>query len=115
MNRIKTYPEQAPQPAGKYCGPQFLFSAIHYKILQRNIKDAKEENLKNIEYSAVCVISSVLPYIKRENIMVCSASINRFLTKTHMPGPLIRLTGLVISAVAMQMIINGIQVCFSLK
>jgi small neutral amino acid transporter SnatA (MarC family) len=47
--------------------------------------------------------------------MVCSASINRFLTKTHMLGPLIRLTGLVISAVAMQMIINGIKVCFSLK
>ena len=48
-------------------------------------------------------------------LMVCSASINRFLTKTHMLGPLIRLTGLVISAVAMQMIINGIKVCFSLK
>ena len=48
-------------------------------------------------------------------LMVCAAGINRFLTKTHMLGPLIRLTGLVISAVAMQMIITGIKTCFKLS
>ena len=47
-------------------------------------------------------------------LMIGAGSINRFLTRTHMLGPLIRLTGLVISAVAMQMIISGIKVCFRL-
>lgn len=45
-------------------------------------------------------------------LMICSASINAFLVKTHMIGPLIRLTGLVISVVAMQMIISGIKQVF---
>ena len=48
-------------------------------------------------------------------LMVCASGINRFLTRTHMLGPLIRLTGLVISAVAMQMIITGIKVCFNIR
>jgi multiple antibiotic resistance protein len=48
-------------------------------------------------------------------LMVCASGINRFLTRTHMLGPLIRLTGLVISAVAMQMIITGIKVCFHIR
>jgi small neutral amino acid transporter SnatA (MarC family) len=34
---------------------------------------------------------------------------NRILQKTHLLGPLIRMTGLVISAVATQMIINGLK------
>lgn len=48
-------------------------------------------------------------------LMVCASGINNFLTRTHMLGPLIRLTGLVISAVAMQMMITGIKVCFKLN
>jgi len=43
LNRIKKHPEQAPQPAGNYCGPQFLFSVIHYKSLQKNIKNNNPE------------------------------------------------------------------------
>ncbi|MBQ9774539.1 MAG: hypothetical protein IJW17_00725, partial [Lentisphaeria bacterium] len=34
---------------------------------------------------------------------------NRILQKTHLLGPLIRMTGLVISAVAVQMVINGLK------
>ena len=42
-------------------------------------------------------------------LMICSSSINAFLMKTHLLGPLIRLTGLIITVVAMQMMINGIK------
>ncbi len=48
-------------------------------------------------------------------LMVCADRINSFLTRTHMLGPLIRLTGLIIAAVAMQMILTGIKVCFKLN
>lgn len=42
-------------------------------------------------------------------IMMFSAGINHVLEKTHLIGPLIRLTGLIISGVAAQMVINGIK------
>lgn len=45
-------------------------------------------------------------------LMICAGGINHFLVKTHMLGPLIRLTGLVISVVAMQMMISGIKAVF---
>ncbi len=60
-------------------------------------------------------ISLVIAIFINFLLMVCSSSINRFLTRTHMLGPLIRLTGLVIAAVAMQMILTGIKVCFKLN
>lgn len=41
--------------------------------------------------------------------MLFSNAINRFLTMTHLLGPLIRLTGLIIAAVAVQMIFSGIS------
>ena len=41
--------------------------------------------------------------------MLFSCAINLFLTKTHLLGPLIRVTGLIIAAVAMQMIITGLK------
>ena len=44
-------------------------------------------------------------------IMLFSGNINRLLTKLHLIGPLIRLTGLIISAVAVQMVIAGIKEC----
>ena len=42
-------------------------------------------------------------------IMLFSSGINRVLEKLHLLGPLIRLTGLIISGVAAQMIINGLK------
>ena len=41
--------------------------------------------------------------------MIFSPMINRILEKTHLLGPLIRLTGLIIAATAMQMIATGIK------
>ncbi len=48
-------------------------------------------------------------------LMVCAGSINRLLTRTHLQGPLIRLTGLIIAVVAMQMMISGLKTCLNLK
>lgn len=45
-------------------------------------------------------------------IMMFSSGINHILEKTHLIGPLIRLTGLIISGVAAQMVINGIKESF---
>ena len=42
-------------------------------------------------------------------IMMFSSGINKILEKLHLTGPLIRLTGLIISGVAAQMIITGIK------
>ena len=44
-------------------------------------------------------------------IMLFSPAINAFLGKIHALGPLIRLTGLIIAAVALQMIITGLKEC----
>ena len=44
-------------------------------------------------------------------IMLFSPAINTFLGKVHAVGPLIRLTGLIIAAVAVQMIITGLKDC----
>lgn len=45
-------------------------------------------------------------------IMLCAPGINRILDKLHIIGPLIRLTGLIIAAVATQMIITGLKECW---
>ncbi len=42
-------------------------------------------------------------------LMLFSGSISRVLERLHLTGPLIRLTGLIISGVAIQMVINGIK------
>ena len=47
-------------------------------------------------------------------LMICAGGINKFLTKTHLLGPLIRVTGLIIAVVAMQMMITGIRTAFKL-
>ena len=47
-------------------------------------------------------------------LMICAGGINKFLTKTHLLGPLIRLTGLIIAVVAMQMMITGIRTALKL-
>ena len=41
--------------------------------------------------------------------MIFSPAINSILEKTHLLGPLIRLTGLIIAATAMQMIATGVK------
>ena len=44
-------------------------------------------------------------------VMLFSRPINRALERTHLLGPLIRLTGLIISAVSVQMVITGLHEC----
>ena len=58
------------------------------------------------------LISLTLAITANFVIMLFSGNINRFLTKLHLIGPLIRLTGLIIAAVAVQMVIAGIKDCF---
>ena len=45
-------------------------------------------------------------------LMLFSRPINRVLDRTHLLGPLIRLTGLIISAVSVQMVISGLRECW---
>ena len=44
-------------------------------------------------------------------VMLFSQPLNRVLERTHLLGPLIRLTGLIIAAVSVQMVISGIREC----
>jgi len=44
-------------------------------------------------------------------VMLFSNPINHFLVRTHFLGPLIRVTGLVIATVAVQMVITGLREC----
>ena len=44
-------------------------------------------------------------------LMLFSRPINRVLDRMHLLGPLIRLTGLIISAVSVQMVITGLREC----
>lgn len=55
------------------------------------------------------IVSLFLAILINFAFMLFAGSINSFLRKTHLLGPLIRLTGLVIAAVALQMILNGIR------
>lgn len=62
------------------------------------------------QYGVISVIISLfLGIFINFVIMLFSSGINRVLEKLHLLGPLIRLTGLIISGVAAQMIINGIK------
>lgn len=47
-------------------------------------------------------------------LMICAGGINKFLVKMHLLGPLIRVTGLIIAVVAMQMMITGIRTALKL-
>ena len=46
-------------------------------------------------------------------VMLFSCRINRLLVTLHLQGPLIRLTGLIIAAVAVQMVIAGLKECMA--
>ena len=62
------------------------------------------------QYGVISVIISLfLGIFINFVIMLFSSGINRVLEKLHLLGPLIRLTGLIISGVAAQMIINGLK------
>ena len=47
-------------------------------------------------------------------VMLFSQPLNRLLERTHLLGPLIRLTGLIIAAVSVQMVISGIRECLKI-
>ena len=47
-------------------------------------------------------------------LMICAGGINKFLVKMHLLGPLIRVTGLIIAVVAMQMMVTGIRTALKL-
>jgi len=57
------------------------------------------------------VISLTLAIFINFVVMLFSGGINRVLEKLHLLGPLIRLTGLIIAAVAVQMVIAGLREC----
>lgn len=57
------------------------------------------------------VVSLTLAIFVNFVVMLFSIGINRVLEKLHLLGPLIRLTGLIIAAVAVQMIIAGLREC----
>ena len=62
------------------------------------------------QYGSLSVsISLFLGIFINFTVMLFSTGINRILEKLHLTGPLIRLTGLIISGVAAQMVINGIK------
>ena len=64
-----------------------------------------------LETCAALTIALLINFL----LMICAGSINRFLVKTHLLGPLIRLTGLIIAVVAMQMMISGIKTGLNLR
>lgn len=62
------------------------------------------------QYGTLSVILSLcLGIFVNFVVMMFSVGINHVLEKLHLIGPLIRLTGLIISGVAAQMVINGIK------
>lgn len=58
-------------------------------------------------FATTCALS--LAIFTNFIFMMFSPAINNVLEKTHLIGPLIRLTGLIIAATAMQMIATGIK------
>lgn len=62
------------------------------------------------QYGTLSVVASLcLGIFVNFVVMMFSVGINHILEKLHLIGPLIRLTGLIISGVAAQMIITGIK------
>lgn len=62
------------------------------------------------QYGTLSVIASLaLGIFVNFGVMMFSIGINHVLEKLHLIGPLIRLTGLIISGVAAQMVISGIK------
>ena len=62
------------------------------------------------QYGALSVsLSLFLGIFVNFTLMLFSGGISRVLERLHLTGPLIRLTGLIISGVAVQMIIGGIK------
>ena len=60
------------------------------------------------------LLSMLLAILINFGFMVFSSSINKFLVFTHLQGPLIRLAGLVIVVIALQMALTGVKSCFGI-
>lgn len=69
----------------------------------------------SVEYGLPVTLAALtLALLMNFLLMLFSNPINGFLVRTHLQGPLIRLTGLIIAAVALQMTIGGLKTCFHL-
>ena len=55
-----------------------------------------------------CITVVTLAILINFCLMVCALPINRGLLKLHLAGPVIRITGLVVATVAIQMILSGV-------
>ena len=82
-------------------------------VVLKDVMGLSYEEIATVTGMAVGTVKSSLAAAIGINfiIMLFSPAINRFLSKVHALGPLIRLTGLVIAAVAVQMIITGLKEC----
>ena len=56
-----------------------------------------------------CIAVVSLAILINFSLMICALPINRLLLKMHLAGPLIRITGLIVATVAIQMIFSGIS------
>lgn len=55
-----------------------------------------------------CITVVTLAILVNFGLMICALPINRGLLKMHLAGPVIRITGLVVATVAIQMILSGL-------
>lgn len=90
FNEISIVPLAAPLIAG----PGTITIVISYSALYGNLS---------------CAMSVFIALLVNFVFMLFSQPINRFLHMLHLSGPLIRITGLIVAAVAVQMVLGGIS------
>lgn len=84
-----------PLAAPLIAGPGVMTAAIFFAMMH------------GIIITLICVTLAIILNLL---FMLASAKIGRFLERTNATGPLIRITGLIVTAVAMQMIFNGFSI-----
>lgn len=84
-----------PLAAPLIAGPGVMTAAIFFAMMH------------GIIITLICVTLAIILNLL---FMLASAKIGSFLEKTNATGPLIRITGLIVTAVAMQMIFNGFSI-----
>ncbi len=89
FNELSVVPLAAPLIAG----PGTITIVISYSALYGNLS---------------CMISVAIALTVNFITMLFSQPISRLLHLLHLTGPLIRITGLIVAAVAVQMVLNGI-------
>lgn len=89
FNELSIVPLAAPLIAG----PGTITIVISYSALYGNLS---------------CMISVAIALAVNFITMLFSLPISRLLHLLHLTGPLIRITGLIVAAVAVQMVLNGI-------